>query len=173
MLSVFADMLFGQRWRDRWEQRRQQRRERLLEWLGKEGPPDVPPPAEADRLSASKYTVGFTIESASVPATALAKTAANGNGRYFESNDADQLAADIVKAINDMINKAQEAIESVQRLAAVENDCGHPEILDLPNGFLQELLVQVIFGFFSRIGGTEGACIWARIRRGNRHDSRW
>ncbi|MBW1881056.1 MAG: hypothetical protein JRJ84_22110, partial [Deltaproteobacteria bacterium] len=67
-------------------------------------------PDEADFTGAQTidvYTVGFSMEGSGAPAATLAKTAANGNGLYFESSDADQLATDIVKAINDMVSKAQ------------------------------------------------------------------
>jgi hypothetical protein len=53
------------------------------------------------------YTVGFSLQGSGVPADVLSRTAANANGLYFESSDTDQLADDIVTAVNDMINKAQ------------------------------------------------------------------
>jgi type IV pilus assembly protein PilY1 len=51
------------------------------------------------------YTVGFTTNAAAN--AALAKTAAVGGGQFYTSNDPDQLAADIVSAIGDIVSKAQ------------------------------------------------------------------
>lgn len=52
------------------------------------------------------YTVGYAME-AGDDAGPLERAAINGNGLYFESADADQLAEDLVSAIADMIDKAQ------------------------------------------------------------------
>jgi Tfp pilus tip-associated adhesin PilY1 len=52
------------------------------------------------------YTVGYAME-AGDDAGPLERAAINGNGIYFESADADQLAEDLVTAIADMIDKAQ------------------------------------------------------------------
>ncbi len=51
------------------------------------------------------YTVGYALETGGD--SNLERTAHNGNGLYFESADSDQLAADLVEAIADMIDKAQ------------------------------------------------------------------
>ncbi len=51
------------------------------------------------------YTVGFTTSPAAN--ALLAKTAAQGNGQFYFSNDPQKLAADIIAAVSDIIQKSQ------------------------------------------------------------------
>ena len=65
---------------------------------------DFRPDMDGDQ-TIDTYTVGFSVESTGV--SNVEKAAIQGNGLYFESADADQLAADIVAAFTDIIEKAQ------------------------------------------------------------------
>jgi Tfp pilus tip-associated adhesin PilY1 len=65
---------------------------------------DFRPDLDGDQ-TIDTYTVGYSVDSTGVSNVELA--AQRGNGTYFESADADQLAADIVAAFTDIIEKAQ------------------------------------------------------------------
>jgi type IV pilus assembly protein PilY1 len=58
-----------------------------------------------DEQTLDVYTVGFT--TSAFANALLAKTAAVSNGQFFFSNNAEQLAADIIAAISDIEEKAQ------------------------------------------------------------------